>query len=110
MGVLDIKGGVGKVGAQVVVELVAAGGEFSPVWDETELAKEGEVGGGMWGEAAAKKAGDQAADDRVASKRAGGGGVGGCGRELAGLLIRLDLATKRLRGEKRSVGRGGAAV
>ena len=92
MGVNNVEGGVGKVGrAEVVVELVAAGGGLDAGGDEAVLMKGSVAGAGVAGEAAGEHAGGEAADDVMAVERAGGGGsVGGDGKPL-GLLVGLDL-------------------
>ena len=80
VGVDDVEGGVGKVGgAEVVVELVAAGCGLDAGGNEAELLQ-GEVDvAEVGGEAASEHAGDDAAKDGVAGEGAGGGGVGGGG-------------------------------
>ena len=92
MGVDEVEGGVGDGGvAEVDVKLVAARGGVEAGADEAELAESGVDRGEIGCELEGEEAGNEAPHGGVAGERAGGGGVGGVGRELAGVFVGFDL-------------------
>jgi len=111
VGVDDVKGGVGEVGgAEIVVELVTAGGSLDPGGDETELV-EGEVAeAGVGSEAGREHPGNEASRDGEAGEGAGGGGIGGEGGKFLGLLVGLDLSVEGFGGGAAAVGGGGVVA
>ena len=109
--VLDVEAGVGEGGgAEVDMELVAAGGGLNAGRQEAVLADSEIVVAAGGGEEAGEAAGDDAADDGMAGERAGGGGEGGGGGEALSGFVGLDFAVQRFSGEEGAVGGGGAGV